>query len=526
MSVRVIPRLDIKGPNLVKGVHLEGLRVLGRPEWYATRYYQDGADELIYIDQVASLYGRNNLDEIVRRTAERLHIALTVAGGIRSLDDIQRLLRAGADKVAINTAAIKRPALIREAAQVFGSQCIVLYVEAKWRAPGRYECLTDNARERSGVDVFEWVQRAVDLGAGEILVTSVDREGTGKGYDVELVSRIVGLVSVPVIASGGAGRPEHVRDVVTQGRASAVCLASVVHYGLLEDMERESFQSEEGNTEFLRGKLPIESLRRRCVTPMRIREVKAALSEAGIPVRQRDGHSLEGEDAPDAGAFGTRITVADYGLGNLFSIRRTLEHLGVAVDITSDPEAVRHAQGLILPGVGAFGDGMRQLHERGLVEPLRELVRAGRPILGICLGMQLLFSESEEFGAHEGLGFIQGRVQRLSGRGVDGERVEVPNVGWNVLIRSPGLSSWDGTLLEGLAESESMYFVHSYVPRPVDPGVTLAWIHYGGQSYAGVVQRDNVMGCQGHPEKSGATGMRILRNFVHRVAATQKEYVG
>ena len=133
MSVRVIPRLDIKGPNLVKGVHLEGLRVLGRPEWYATRYYQDGADELIYIDQVASLYGRNNLDEIVRRTAERLHIALTVAGGIRSLDDIQRLLRAGADKVAINTAAIKRPALIREAAQVFGSQCIVLYVEAKWR---------------------------------------------------------------------------------------------------------------------------------------------------------------------------------------------------------------------------------------------------------------------------------------------------------------------------------------------------------------------------------------------------------
>ena len=287
MSVRIIPRLDIKGPNLVKGVHFEGLRVLGRPEWFARRYYQEGADELIYLDQVASLYGRNNLVEIVKRAAEQIYIPLTAGGGVRTVEDIKTLLRAGADKVAINTAAIKHPELIREGARAFGSQCIVLYIEAQRVAPGRYECLTDNARERTGMDVFEWVQRGVGLGAGEILLTSVDQEGTGKGYDIELTATIAQMVEVPVIASGGAGSPEHVVRVIADGKADAVCAASLFHYALLEEMVQMPMDFEEGNIEFLKGRAALDALSRRQITPTSLLGLKAFLGDRGIPVRQR-----------------------------------------------------------------------------------------------------------------------------------------------------------------------------------------------------------------------------------------------
>lgn len=304
MSIRIIPRLDIKGPNVVKGVHLEGLRVLGKPELFATHYYQQGADELIYLDTVASLYGRNNLAEIVSRAAAHIFIPLTVGGGIRSVEDIQRILRAGADKVAINTAAIKNPQLIRDGARVFGSQCIVLYIEAKRRGPGKYECLTDNARERSGLDVCDWVRRAVDLGAGEILLTSVDQEGTGHGYDLELVAQVAELAQVPVIASGGAGHQEHIKSAITHGRADAVCAASVFHYCLVEEMQKHAEHFEEGNVEFLKGRLPLVQLGRQHITPTTIHAVKAFLRDAGIAVRHPRPH-LPREAEPAEAARGS-----------------------------------------------------------------------------------------------------------------------------------------------------------------------------------------------------------------------------
>lgn len=288
MSVRIIPRLDIKGPNVVKGVHLEGLRVLGPPEFFARRYYRDGADELIYLDQVASLYGRNNLVDVVKRTADQIYIPLTAGGGVRTVQDIQRLLRAGADKVAINTGAIRNPELIREGARAFGAQCIVLYIEARRMAPGRYECLTDNARERSGVDVFEWVQRGVGLGAGEILLTSVDQEGTGKGYDIELTATVAQMVAVPVIASGGAGNPEHIAQVITDGKADAVCAASLFHYAGIDQIAEQVDQLhfEEGNIEFLKGRAVLSTLGRRHIIPSSIPALKAFLSERGMSIRQ------------------------------------------------------------------------------------------------------------------------------------------------------------------------------------------------------------------------------------------------
>lgn len=227
---RLIARLDIKGPNLIKGVHLEGLRKIGDPQEHATRYYQQGADELIYMDVVASLYGRNSLDDLLRKATEHIFVPIAVGGGVRSVADAARLLRAGADKVAINTAAVQRPELIRELAQQFGSQCVVLSVEAKRRKEGGWEAYSDNGREHTGLDVVEWVMRAEELGVGEILLTSVDREGTRRGFDVELISAVTGRVNIPVIASGGMGSADHVVEAVEHGAADAVAVADAIHY--------------------------------------------------------------------------------------------------------------------------------------------------------------------------------------------------------------------------------------------------------------------------------------------------------
>jgi cyclase len=232
-NVRLIARLDIKGPNLIKGIHLEGLRVVGDPQEFARRYYEAGADELVYMDIVASLYGRNNLIEIVKRAAHDVFIPMTVGGGVRSVDDVKTLLRAGADKVAINTAAIRRPELITEVAHRFGSQCMVLSIEAKRSPARRWEAYTDNGREHTGLDAVEWARRGVALGAGEILLTSVDREGTGKGFDVDLVRAVSQQVNVPLIASGGMGTVHHLLEVVRSGGADAVAMAKVLHYGNL-----------------------------------------------------------------------------------------------------------------------------------------------------------------------------------------------------------------------------------------------------------------------------------------------------
>lgn len=232
-NVRLIARLDIKGPNLIKGVHLEGLRVIGDPQVYARRYYEQGADELIYMDAVASLYGRNNLVDVVKRTARDVFVPMTVGGGVRSTDDVNVLLRAGADKIAINTAAVRRPALIAEIAGRFGSQCVVLSIEAKRTSPGRWEAYIDNGREHTGLDAVQWAMAAARLGAGEILLTSIDQEGTRRGFDCELVRAVSAAVGIPVIASGGMGTSEHAIEVVLTGGADGVAMADVLHYDRL-----------------------------------------------------------------------------------------------------------------------------------------------------------------------------------------------------------------------------------------------------------------------------------------------------
>lgn len=227
---RLIARLDIKGENLIKGINLEGLRVIGSPNEYAKKYYNQGADELIFIDTVASLYGRNHLSKIIESAAQDIFIPITVGGGIRSLEDALNVLRVGADKVAINTAAVKRPELISEISNTLGSQSVVLSVEAKKIRNNKWEVFIENGRESSGVDVMEWIKRGEVYGAGEILLTSIDRDGTGKGFDLDLIKLATENVSIPVIASGGIGTIQDIYEAITISNTDAIAMAYALHY--------------------------------------------------------------------------------------------------------------------------------------------------------------------------------------------------------------------------------------------------------------------------------------------------------
>jgi len=287
-NIRIIPRLDIKGPNLVKGIHLEGLRVLGKPEDFARYYYETGADELVYMDVVASLYNRNSLHSIIEKTAREIFIPLTVGGGLRSIDDIRAVLRAGADKVSLNTEAIKNPGIIKEAANKFGSSTIVISIEAIKQPDGVYLAYTDNGREYTGLEAKSWAVKAAELGAGEILLTSVDREGTGLGYDVELTKMVSEAVPIPVIACGGAGRTEDIKEVILEGRADAVCVTSMLHYGLIKKQAvRNELYAEEGNIEYLKSGLGFSKIKTATLP-----EIKSYLFTQGIACRQPKASEL------------------------------------------------------------------------------------------------------------------------------------------------------------------------------------------------------------------------------------------
>ncbi len=233
-KIRVIARIDVKNEHVIKGIHLEGLRKVGDPNEMAKKYYDAGIDEIIFMDAVAAYYDRNSLSHIIEKACLNVFVPITVGGGIRTLEDIQNALNAGADKVAINTRAVQEPFFIERASKVFGSQCIVASIEAKKISEGKWEAYTENGREPTGLDVVEWAKQLTELGAGEIMLTSVDKDGTKKGFDIELNHAVTSAVLIPVIASGGAGTVEHIVELLKETTVDAVAVASVFHYKLME----------------------------------------------------------------------------------------------------------------------------------------------------------------------------------------------------------------------------------------------------------------------------------------------------
>ena len=251
LKVRIIPCLDVKDGRVVKGVQFVGLRDAGDPVEQARIYDAAGADELTFLDITASHENRDTILDVVARTAEQCFMPLTVGGGVRAVEDIRRLLLAGADKVSINSAAVARPDFVREAAEKYGDQCIVVAIDARQTAPGKWEVFTHGGRKGTGLDAVQWAHRMTELGAGEILLTSMDRDGTKSGFDLALTRAVSDAVPVPVVASGGVGTLDHLVEGVTLGGASAVLAASIFHFG-----------------EFT------------------IAQAKERLTEAGVPIRQ------------------------------------------------------------------------------------------------------------------------------------------------------------------------------------------------------------------------------------------------
>jgi cyclase len=250
LKMRVIPCLDVKDGRTVKGVNFVDLVDAGDPVEQAKLYDREGADELCFLDITASAENREVLLDVVARTAEQCFMPLTVGGGVRSVEDIRRLLLAGADKTSINTAAVARPDFVNEAAEKFGSQCIVVAIDAKQAAPGRWEVFTHGGRRATGIDAVDWAKRMAKAGAGEILLTSMDRDGTKQGFDIALTRAVADAITIPVIASGGVGSLDHLVEGIRDGHATAVLAASIFHFGTF-----------------------------------RIAEAKAHLAAAGIPVR-------------------------------------------------------------------------------------------------------------------------------------------------------------------------------------------------------------------------------------------------
>lgn len=474
-KTRIIPRLDVKGPNVVKGIQLEGLRVVGNPSELARKYYNEGADELIYIDIVASLYSRDNLVHIIEETIKKdVFIPITVGGGIRSPEDIDRVLRAGADKVAINTAAVKNPELLKEASRVFGSSTIVLSVEAKRVAGGEWEAYVDNGREKTGLDVIAWIKKGIDLGAGEILLTSVDREGTRLGYDLDLIHAVTSFASVPVVASGGAGKIEHVEQCLEDKNLDGIAIASLFHYGELT-----------------------------------VHELKEKLSQR---YGERIKPNIPYEKTVLGGEMDVTVSIVDYRLGNLRSVINAFRQIGARPQLVNTPEQIRNSDYLVLPGVGSFGEGMKHLKENHLDQAVIEYAKQGKPLLGICLGMQLLMTRSYEFGEHRGLNLIAGEVlpfERNTEFAKNGYKI--PHVGWNNVWRS---QNWEETIFTPVPDGMGAYFVHSFYVKPENQIDVLALTDYFGHQFCSVVRSGNVYGCQFHPEKSGAMGLAILKEFI------------
>ncbi|MBU0571719.1 MAG: imidazole glycerol phosphate synthase subunit HisH [Candidatus Omnitrophica bacterium] len=515
-KVRIIVRLDIKGGNVIKGIQFECLRVMGKPGTMAAQYYLQGADELVYLDTVANLYQRQKLIDIVRHASESIHIPFTIGGGVRSVDDVRELLKAGADKVAINTEVTKNPRFIKEAAEMFGSQCIVASIEAKRKAGGKYEAYVDNGRQPTGLDAVEWALEAERLGAGEILLTSVDMDGTERGLDFDLIKAVSEALSISLVVSGGVGGIEDFEECITKYNVDGVAAASIFHYNKynLADVKdrlvdrglavRRTSSKVNVSTD-AQQEYDIENYNKFTLNQLEDEEMRVENVYYGIK---------EEKDVDDFD-----IGVINYGINNLKSVLTAFERLGKRVHCVDTPEDILASKCLVMPGVGAFKEGMAGLAAKRLIEPIKEKVASGTPMLGICLGMQMFFSESGEFGLHKGLGLIPGKVVSfMAGGEAYGRKCKIPHIGWNELtVPSFGKAShWEETVLKDIEERSNVYFVHSFYAVPDNPENVIATVEYGGQEVCVVAQHGNVTAMQFHPEKSGEVGLKMLKGFCDR----------
>ena len=468
---RLIARLDIKGNKLIKGIRFEGLRVLGDPVEAAYQYAREGIDEMLFIDAVASLYGRNSLTEILRQTTREVFVPITAGGGIRSVADAAKLLASGADKIALNSEALQRPQLISELAQEFGSQCVVVSIQARKIHDHDWEAMGEAGRERSGRKVTTWMQEVQDLGAGEILLTSIDQDGTCQGPDNELIKKANSIASVPLIVGGGFAAIEDINTTFNQNAVSGIGIGAAFHKQIL-------------GIEICKRELKTNSFA--------IRHSENQPSNSTSPLSE------------------ITIGVIDYGMGNQQSLINAIEYLGATARLSNQWDELKQCDVLMLPGVGAFPEGIRKLHQRNLFEPLIDWGQTGKPLIGICLGMQMLFEKGEEFELTEGLGLFQGTVKKMNPwDGSETSTLPLPHMGWNQLISKHE----QGDIFNGVDQ----YFVHSYSAKGVDQKMIMHSSRYGNETIVASIQTKKIYGFQFHPERSGENGLSLLTTTIQQL---------
>ena len=334
LSKRVIARLDIKGTKLIKGIRFEGLRVIGESYEAAINYYKSGIDEILYIDSVASLYGRSSLSEILKITSKNVFIPITAGGGIRSVEDAGRLLASGADKIAINSACIEKPKLISEIAEKFGTQCVVVSIQAR-KDPifDNWTCMYENAKERSKLSVDYWIKSVQELGAGEILLTSVDQDGTCKGPDNDLIDKACEVCNIPLIVGGGISKLNHIESFINKDVVTGVSIAAALHKKKLD-----------------------------------IIKIKKELKNNNVTIR--DDSLLALGNHPNK-LSNLRIGIVDYKMGNQQSLINTLSSFGIETILSSSKKILRDVDLIMLPGVGAFPTGINNLKKLEIFDFLK-----------------------------------------------------------------------------------------------------------------------------------------------------------
>ena len=465
--MRIIARLDIKGSRLIKGVRFEGVRVVGDPNQYAKNYASTNIDEILYIDTVASLYGRNGLTGLLRHASKDVFVPITAGGGIRSANDARNLLQAGADKIAVNTGALKNHSLISELADQFGKQCVVVSIQAKRSSDGRcWEAMCDQGRERTGIDVQEWIERVQKLGAGEILLTSVDQDGTCKGPDLDLIQLTHNCVDVPLVFGGGISRLEDIDRILDISMPSGISIGSGFHFKKISPSEISSHIKSSQN-------IP----QRKCLSSSEINSIPKLNNKS--------------------------IAIVDYKMGNTQSLINAFGFLEASTVITNNQDELSKADLIVLPGVGSFHNGMEQLNKLNLTDFIYNQSHKYKPIIGICLGMQLLFEIGTEFGITKGLGIFKGEVTSLPNKDIDGAKIYLPHIGWNqVKASSPRVSE--------LGDSFYQYFVHSFAAQNAREEDVLYSSEYRMQKFTSAVYTRKTMGFQFHPERSGFRGLKLL----------------
>ncbi len=470
---RVIARLDIKGSRLIKGVRFEGVRVIGNAYDIAKKYADLGVDEIFYSDAVASLYGRNSLYELLKESCKEVFVPITAGGAINNIEDGRRLLASGADKLAINTGAIRNPNLINELANAFGSQCVVVSIQArKSLKSNNWELMIENGRENCKKDLLNWIEEIQTRGAGEIIITSVDKDGLANGTDQLLLEKILKITNIPLVIGGGIGSKNEITQIFTKYKSlSGISIGWSFHKGQLS-----------------------------------IKKAHEAIKEAGLLTRDYSNSKLKPY------SYNPKVIIVDYEMGNLESLANALRKIGINALITSERQKIIEADLVILPGVGSFPEGMKNLKSRDLIKPIMERSKKNKAILGICLGMQLLFQEGEEYKNCKGLGIFNGKIKKLPTHTIAKEKLILPHVGWNKIIFIKGKEE---NKLQ-IFDNHYQYFVHSYAYQPQDNNDSNALFisSYGGKNFVSGVKKGNCIGLQFHPERSGNLGISLLFELI------------